>query len=112
METNAHRFDKSAFLYWDISRWDYLVPRKHGIFAHHSLALHAKCFIILAGIVSAIATGRAVSAVGVWIQCYRHSGCQILRHALAYCLYHGTYLMAWHNRELHHRIASKIRVEV
>ena len=96
----------------DVTDRNDLLPGQGDVFTHGSPALHAKGLIMLAGVVTTVATGGAYTTVGIGIDGDSHALHQMLGHTGTRLFYHCTNLMTGHHWHLHHRVQPTIGVQV
>ena len=106
MEPHAHRLNERTGARGEQTGGDYFFPRQGDVFAHGTVALHAKCLIVLAGVDTRVAAGCAFAAIGVGVDRDGHAGLQSFGHLGTHGLYDGSHLMAGDNRQVYHRVLA------
>ena len=112
MKTDAHRLNKSTYAGSEQSCGNDLLPRHYEILTHGTVALHAECLVVLAGIRSAITARCTLVTVGIRVEGDSHARFESFWHFAAHFHYGSAHLMTRYHRHLHHRVLSEECTEV
>ena len=112
MEAYTHRFNQGTGTRCEQSGRNHFLPRQHDILAHGTIALHAQCLVMLAGIDTSIAAGSTLPTIGIGVTSNDHARLQSLRNSGSYLLNDSSYLMTRNDWHLHHGVLPQISAEV